>query len=213
MGFKLTTEDERRLAGVHPDLAKIVWLAAERADRPFKVLEGKRTLARQRELVAKGASQTMNSRHLTGHAVDIAPLDDGQVSWAWPLYYPLAKTVKKAAADLRVPIEWGGDWRKFKDGPHWQLPWKAYSATTNAPEVKAAAPITNKTEKRVQVENAAKTTAGVATGAAIGAEPVIKATEVLATQQGEITSGNITRILVALLIIGLTVWAVTRGNQ
>jgi peptidoglycan L-alanyl-D-glutamate endopeptidase CwlK len=89
------------------------------------VVEGLRTLARQKQLRAAGASQTLNSRHLTGHAVDIAPLVGGVVRWDWPLFYPLAETVKEAARLEDVPIEWGGDWR-FKDGPHWQLPWKDY---------------------------------------------------------------------------------------
>jgi peptidoglycan L-alanyl-D-glutamate endopeptidase CwlK len=96
------------------------------SDLPFMVLEGLRTPARQKQLVAKGASKTMRSRHLTGHAVDIAPLLGGKVSWDWPLYHRLAPIVKRAAAAENVPVEWGGDWRTFKDGPHWQLPWAKY---------------------------------------------------------------------------------------
>jgi peptidoglycan L-alanyl-D-glutamate endopeptidase CwlK len=93
-------------------------------DIDFTVLEGLRSLERQKKLVASGASKTMRSRHLTGHAVDIAPLVDGKVSWDWPIYHRLAPTIKKAAQDVGVKIEWGGDWRSFKDGPHWQLPWR-----------------------------------------------------------------------------------------
>jgi len=48
------------------------------------------------------------------------------VRWDWPLYYKLAEIIKKAAADEQVPITWGGDWVSFKDGPHFELPWKAY---------------------------------------------------------------------------------------
>lgn len=92
----------------------------------FTVLEGLRSVDRQRQLRNSGASKTMNSRHLTGHAIDIAPLLNGRVSWDWPLYYPLAEAVKLAAKEKGIPIEWGGDWRTFKDGPHWQLPWKEY---------------------------------------------------------------------------------------
>jgi peptidoglycan L-alanyl-D-glutamate endopeptidase CwlK len=68
----------------------------------------------------------MNSRHITGHAVDLAPMIAGEVRWDWPLYHKLAKIVKAAAADEKVPLQWGGDWRAFKDGPHWELPWKFY---------------------------------------------------------------------------------------
>lgn len=123
-----------RLAGVHPDLVRVIQRAA-RDGAHFAVLEGVRTVERQRQLVKRGASKTMNSRHIPApngfsHAVDIAPLEaDGDVSWAWPDYYPLAKAVKAAAAVEGVAIEWGGDWRTFKDGPHWQLPWKQYPGT------------------------------------------------------------------------------------
>ena len=115
-----------RLEGVHPDLVRVVKKAAAMSDIDFTVLEGLRTLERQRQLVAAGASKTMNSRHITGHAVDLAPLLNGEVSWAWPQYHKLAKIMKAAAADERVPLTWGGDWRTFKDGPHWELPWAAY---------------------------------------------------------------------------------------
>lgn len=131
MSIVLSQKSLTKLDGAHPDLVAVIKRAAALSDIDFTVLEVLRTQARQRELVAKGASKTMNSRHLAGpdgksRAVDIAPLDGGQVSWAWPLYHKLAPIIKQAAKDLNVPIEWGGDWRTFKDGPHWQLPWKQY---------------------------------------------------------------------------------------
>jgi peptidoglycan LD-endopeptidase CwlK len=126
MSFTLGTTSLARLAGVHTDLVRVVKRAIVVTDQDFTVLEGLRTLERQRQLLAKGATQVLKSRHLTGHAVDIAPIIDGKVSWDWPLYYPLADAVKRAADIEDVPIEWGGDWRKFKDGPHWQLPWELY---------------------------------------------------------------------------------------
>jgi peptidoglycan L-alanyl-D-glutamate endopeptidase CwlK len=115
-----------RLEGVHPDLVRVVKKAAALSDLDFTVLEGLRTVERQKQLVNQGASRTMNSRHITGHAVDLAPMIGGEVSWAWPQYHRLAKIVKSAAADEKVPLQWGGDWRAFKDGPHWELPWKFY---------------------------------------------------------------------------------------
>lgn len=126
MSIVLGTRSLSRLEGVNPDLVALVKNAAAMSDLDFTVLEGLRTVARQKQLVAQGTSKTMNSRHITGHAVDLAPLIDGKVSWDWPLYHRLAKIVKAAAAELGQPIEWGGDWRTFKDGPHWQLPWKQY---------------------------------------------------------------------------------------
>ena len=126
MAIKLGPNSEMLLRGVHPDLVKVVRRAAAISNIDFKVLEGVRSTARQRELVKKGASQTMNSRHLTGHAVDLGVVVGGTIRWDWPLYYKLAEIVKQAAKDVGVPIEWGGDWRTFKDGPHWQLPRKKY---------------------------------------------------------------------------------------
>lgn len=131
MTITLSQRSIERLSGAHSDLAKVVMRAAAISDLDFTVLEVLRTLERQKELVAKGASETMRSRHLPGangksHAVDLAPMIGGQVSWDWPLYHRLAEIIKRAAHDVGVPIEWGGDWVTFKDGPHWQLPWKAY---------------------------------------------------------------------------------------
>lgn len=122
----LSPRSVQRLAGVHEDLVKVVARAAELTTIDFVVTEGKRTLARQKQLVAAGASQTMRSRHLTGHAVDLAATVGGQVRWDWPLYFKLAEAMKKAAAELKVPLEWGGDWKSFKDGPHFQLPWSTH---------------------------------------------------------------------------------------
>jgi peptidoglycan L-alanyl-D-glutamate endopeptidase CwlK len=126
MTFALGARSLSRLSGVHPDLVKVVQLAIRKSDLDFAVLEGCRTIDRQRQLFAQKATKTMNSRHLTGHAVDLAPVINGDVSWDWPLYNRLAKTVKAAAAELGIPITWGGDWRTFKDGPHWELPWAQY---------------------------------------------------------------------------------------
>ena len=126
MSIILGARSLARLEGVHPDLVRVVKKAAAMSDLDFTVLEGLRTLDRQKQLFAQKATKTMNSRHLTGHAVDLAPMLGGKVSWDWPLYHRLAKIVKAAAAAENVPITWGGDWRTFKDGPHWELPWKAY---------------------------------------------------------------------------------------
>ena len=117
-----------RLKSVHQDLRRIIERAAKISKMAFIVTEGIRTLERQKELLKLGATRTLKSRHLTGHAVDLAPLDAaGKVRWDWPLFYTLAATVKQAAADCAIPIEWGGDWTGgFKDGPHFQLPWKSY---------------------------------------------------------------------------------------
>ncbi|XAI94573.1 endolysin [Pseudomonas phage vB_Pa-PAC4] len=126
--FVLSKKSLDRLTGVHPDLVRVVKRAIEITTVDFAVLEGVRSKARQEQLVKAGASQTMNSRHITGHAVDLGAYVSGSVRWDWPLYHKIADAVKQAAAELGVPIEWGGDWRTFKDGPHFQLPQKEYPA-------------------------------------------------------------------------------------
>ena len=126
MSIVLGQRSLSRLEGVHPDLVRVVKKAAAMSSLDFTVLEGLRTAARQKQLYDQGATKTMNSRHLTGHAVDLAPMIGGAVRWDWPLYHQLAATVKAAAKAENVPVQWGGDWRTFKDGPHWELPWKAY---------------------------------------------------------------------------------------
>ena len=126
MTFRLGPASLLRLQGIHPDLVKVVERAIQLTEVDFTVLEGLRTKERQAQLLKAGATTTMNSRHLTGHAVDLGALVGGKVRWDWPLYYKIADAMKAASAELGIPIEWGGDWKKFKDGPHWQLPFKEY---------------------------------------------------------------------------------------
>jgi peptidoglycan L-alanyl-D-glutamate endopeptidase CwlK len=128
VSFNLNARSVRNLTGVHPDLARVVKLAAQRIDdtMEFIVTEGVRTVTRQAELVKAGASRTMKSRHLTGHAVDLAPLIGGEVRWDWPPFHRIADAMKAAATDLIVPINWGGDWVSFKDGPHFELARETY---------------------------------------------------------------------------------------
>ncbi len=126
MGFSLRKRSLDRMTGVHPDLVKVVKLAITLTEVDFGVTEGLRNIDRQRELVAKGASKTMNSRHLTGHAVDLVAYVGSEVRWDWPLYHKIAEAMKRAANALGVPIVWGGDWKSFKDGPHFELDRKAY---------------------------------------------------------------------------------------
>ena len=114
------------MAGVHIDLRRVIYRAAEITQIDFIVTEGVRELARQKVLVAAGASKTLLSRHITGHAVDLAAKVGGEIRLDWPLYHLLAAAVKEAARLEGVPIEWGGDWRRFKDGPRFQLPSKEY---------------------------------------------------------------------------------------
>lgn len=136
--MKLDARSITRLQGVHPDLVAIVNRAVVITVQPFIITEGLRTLERQQKLVEAGASQTLRSRHLTGHAVDLAAFIDmdgtgdytsgDNIRWDWPLYKTLSIAMKDAAKELNLTIEWGGDWKTFKDGPHFQLPWSKYPA-------------------------------------------------------------------------------------
>lgn len=124
MAFKLGKKSLERLQGVHPDLIAVVKLAITKTPIDFTVLEGLRTQERQKQLVASGASKTMNSRHLTGHAVDLAPLP---IDWDNRDAFKTVSTAMKAAAEeLGIKIEWGGDFKTFSDMPHYQLARSAY---------------------------------------------------------------------------------------
>lgn len=151
--FSFGKSSTEKKQGVHRDLVRILDKAITITNIDFAIIEGVRSVARQRELVARGASKTMNSRHITGHAVDLWPIDpltgkmvavpssyyDKATSVAekramesdmnkrlWALYPDIASAMKKAASDLGLSVEWGGDWRGFPDGPHFQLPHAEY---------------------------------------------------------------------------------------
>lgn len=145
--FTLSSTSLKRLEGVDKRLVEVVKLALEKSKQDFVVVEGLRTMERQRELVKKGASMTMNSKHLTGHAVDLAPLVKGKVSWNWNYFYAIAEAMRDAAEALDITVVWGGIWKPlnmttspavtlvedymttcretgkkaFLDGPHFEL--------------------------------------------------------------------------------------------
>ena len=126
MSYVLGSRSIDRLRGVHSDLVKVVQEAIKITEVDFTVLEGVRSVERQKELVRKGASKTMNSRHLTGHAVDLGAWVGGAVSWDWKYYHQIADAMKEASRKLKVDVEWGGDWKSFPDGPRFQLSWSKY---------------------------------------------------------------------------------------
>lgn len=123
-----------KLKDVHPDLVRVVNRCAKDwkdAVFTFGITCGPRTLEEQKLLVKKGASKTLRSRHIPAkngysHAVDVVAMLNGEVRWDWPLYDKISKAMKAAAKAEKVSVEWGGDWASFRDGPHYQLPWKQY---------------------------------------------------------------------------------------
>lgn len=126
MSFRLSSRSRARMSGVHPALVAVVERAIALTPVDFMVTEGLRTAERQAQLVRAGASRTLNSRHLTGHAVDLAALVDGAVRWDWPLYPRIAGAMKAAAAERDVALLWGGDWPTLRDGPHFELDRRAF---------------------------------------------------------------------------------------
>jgi len=133
----ISDRSRKAISGVHPDLVRVIERADEMGAR-FTVVCGLRTKAEQELLVKAGKSKTMKSRHLTGHAVDLV---DEKFTWGEREMADLAFIVKAAAADCRVPVEWGGDWKSFIDTPHFQLPAGQYPDG----EVFEPAPIFNET--------------------------------------------------------------------
>lgn len=115
--WELSQRSKEELFGVDDDLRRVVEKLAQTSTLQFEVIEGLRTSERQAELVKQGASQTMNSKHLTGEAVDIVPLINGKISWDWEHIYRLTDALKKVATELKVKIRWGGCWQVITDSP------------------------------------------------------------------------------------------------
>lgn len=124
--FSFGSKSQERLKGVHPKLVQVMQEAIKESPLDFSITEGVRSVERQKELFESGKSQTMRSRHISGHAIDIAVLVDGKITWDFSKYQIVADHIKTVAKSLNIPIEWGGDWTSFKDGPHFQLPWSTY---------------------------------------------------------------------------------------
>lgn len=146
-GYVFSQGSLNNLEGVDPKLVRVVHEALRVSEQDFAVLEGLRTITRQRELLKKGATQTLESKHLKGLAVDLVPVVNGQISWDWKYYYNIARAMKQAAESLNVRIRWGGAWavlngaketpeqlvaeyvalkrkqgkKAFTDGPHFEL--------------------------------------------------------------------------------------------
>ena len=134
--FKLSQRSISNLEGVHPDLVKVVHRAIEITEVDFIVTEGLRSEARQRNLYKQGKSKTLNSRHLTGHAIDVAAIsEENEVTWKKGYYYKISKAMKKAAEENNIDLEWGGDWKSFYDGVHFQLSWASYPIAKEPPKL------------------------------------------------------------------------------
>lgn len=132
--FVLDPHSVANLKGVHPDLVRVL---KDCCDNPlpftFAVSEGLRTLDKQKVYLAAGKSQTMNSRHLDGRAVDLVVLIQGHATWSWPMYERLNEAMQAAAGRCGVPVTWGGSWESLRDGCHWELPRDKYPSAIPEP--------------------------------------------------------------------------------
>lgn len=108
--FALSAGSKKELLNVHEALVSVVERAVQISVQEFAVHDGIRTLAEQQKMVQSGASQTMDSRHLTGHAVDLVPYINGKLRWEWPPIYLIADAMRIGASELKVPLRWGGAW-------------------------------------------------------------------------------------------------------
>ena len=151
--FTLGKQSLKELKGVHADLVKVVTRAIQLTVQDFSVHDGIRTLEEQKQLLKRGASKTLDSRHITGHAVDLVPYINGKLRWECEPIYLIAEAVRTAAKEYDIPLRWGGAWdiiftethdmpedlvaeyrarrkrvgkRAFFDGPHFELPRKHY---------------------------------------------------------------------------------------
>ena len=119
--YKFGTKSKERLATVHPDLQKLFNAAISTSPYDFSITEGVRSLERQKELLEAGKSTTMNSRHLKGNAVDIAVFVEGKLTWDFKYYKEVSDHIKALSKAMQITIVWGGDWKSFIDGVHFEL--------------------------------------------------------------------------------------------
>ena len=171
MTRKFSARSLKNMNGIHPDLRRVLDRALQDSPLDFVVIEGLRTKERQAQLVASKASQRLDSRHITGHAVDLMPIGpNGKPAFDWPLYNQLGPAVKAAAKAEGVAIVWGGDWKKFKDGPHFELDRHVYPELIWETKEKPPAARTSAAQSTTVQASAVQVVSGAGAGiAAIGA--------------------------------------------
>lgn len=119
--YKFSNRSLNNLKGVDEKLVNLMTEVLQKSPYDFGITEGLRTIEKQKEYVKAGKSQTMNSYHLKGKAVDIKVYKDGEVIWDLKYYKEIANLVKRTAAEKGLKITWGGDWKTLVDGPHFQI--------------------------------------------------------------------------------------------
>ncbi len=131
MNFKFGKTSEEKLSTVNSQLASVARKALELTPIDFGITEGRRSIEKQQQLVAEGASKTMKSKHLTGHAIDIVCYADDKITWDLEYYQIVANAFALACEELHLNVRWGGSWKvndftldpenKFIDAVHFEL--------------------------------------------------------------------------------------------
>lgn len=119
--YSFSNKSKERLKGVDSSLIKVMEESIKESPYDFSITEGIRTSERQKQLYDEGKSKTLKSKHLVGKAVDIAILVDGNITWDKKYYQEVAEHIKKVAKELGIGIRWGGEFKSFFDGPHFEL--------------------------------------------------------------------------------------------
>lgn len=119
--YKFSKRSYNNLKGVKPRLVVLASLMLKDSPYDFVIIEGLRSKKRQKLMVKTGKSTTMNSKHLTGNAIDIALIVNGKITWEKKYYNEFASVMKKNAKLLGINLTWGGDWHSFVDVPHFQI--------------------------------------------------------------------------------------------
>lgn len=135
MNYKLSQRSYDRLKGIDPILLDIITEGIKQSPFDFGIpmYGGYRTTAEQQKLYSKGRTSAgkkvtwvdgvnKKSYHQSGKAFDIYAYVDGKASWDKKYYEPIARHLQKVAKECyNIKLEWGGDWTKFKDLPHFQI--------------------------------------------------------------------------------------------
>lgn len=119
--MELSEKDYKKLEGVDEELKRLVEAVSKRSELTFIITEGIRSQERQKELYEAKKSKTLNSKHLTGDAVDIGVIVDGKLTWDKKYYDQMGELFEETAKELNIPFRWGGRFKNFYDGPHQEL--------------------------------------------------------------------------------------------
>ncbi|MEG1087583.1 MAG: M15 family metallopeptidase [Cetobacterium sp.] len=120
--YKFSKRSLSNIEGIDYRLIILLGLMLDHSPYDFTVTEGLRTKERQAQLVKEGKSKTINSKHIIGSAFDIAIIDEkGNITWDLKYYKEFAEVFLKLAERLGFYCTWGGSWKSFVDGPHFQI--------------------------------------------------------------------------------------------